>query len=37
MKFTVRVDDMVHSVYQADFVENTSIAESAEVDEKVSI
>ena len=34
MKFTVRVDDMVHSVYQADFVENTSIAESAEVDEK---
>lgn len=34
MRFTVRVDDMVHSVYQADFVENTSIAESAEVDEK---
>ncbi len=34
MKFTVRVDDNVHSVYQADFVENTSVAESAEVDEK---
>ncbi|HUH51439.1 MAG TPA: VWA domain-containing protein [Flavobacterium sp.] len=34
MKFTVRVDDTVHSVYQADFVENTSIAESAEIDEK---
>ncbi|MCO5233582.1 MAG: VWA domain-containing protein [Chitinophagales bacterium] len=34
MKYTVRVDDTVHSVYQADFVENTSIAESAEVDEK---
>ena len=34
MRFTVRVDDMVHSVYQADFIENTSIAESAEVDEK---
>jgi len=34
MKFTVRVDDTVHSVYQADFIENTSIAESAEVDEK---
>lgn len=34
MKYTVRVDDVVHSVYQADFVENTSIAESAEVDEK---
>lgn len=34
MKYTVRVDDSVHSVYQADFVENTSVAESAEVDEK---
>lgn len=33
MRFTVRVDDPVHSVYQADFVENTSIAESAEVNE----
>lgn len=30
MKFTVRVDDTAHSVYQADFIENTSIAESAE-------
>ncbi|HTO16162.1 MAG TPA: VWA domain-containing protein [Edaphocola sp.] len=34
MKFTVRVDDTVHSVYQADFVENTNVAESAEIDEK---
>ena len=34
MRHTVRVDDTVHSVYQADFIENTSIAESAEVDEK---
>lgn len=34
MRFTVRVDDPVHSVYQADFVENTSVAESAEIDEK---
>ena len=34
MKYTVRVDDAVHSVYQADFVENTSVAESATVDEK---
>lgn len=34
MRFTVRVDDPVHSVYQADFVENTSVAESAEVDDK---
>lgn len=34
MRFTVRVDDPAHSVYQADFVENTSVAESAETDEK---
>ena len=34
MRFTVRADNTVHSVYQADFVENTSVAESAEVDEK---
>lgn len=34
MKFTVRVDDAAHSVYQADFVENTTISESAEVDSK---
>lgn len=34
MRYTVRVDDPVHSVYQTDFVENTSIAESAEMDEK---
>jgi nitric oxide reductase NorD protein len=30
MKYTVRVDDTVHSVYQADFVENLTISESAE-------
>ncbi|WP_142784875.1 nitric oxide reductase activation protein NorD [Changchengzhania lutea] len=30
MKHTVRVDDTAHSVYQADFTENTTIAESAE-------
>lgn len=34
MKFTVRVDDAAHSVYQADFIENTTISESAEIDEK---
>ncbi|WP_164111852.1 MULTISPECIES: nitric oxide reductase activation protein NorD [Sphingobacterium] len=34
MRFTVRVDDTVHSVYQADFVENTSVAESVEMEEK---
>lgn len=34
MKFTVRVDDSAHSVYQADFIENTTISESADVDEK---
>ncbi len=31
MKHTVRVDDPVHSVYQTDFIENTTISESAEV------
>jgi nitric oxide reductase NorD protein len=30
MKYTVRVDDTVHAVYQADFVENLTISESAE-------
>ncbi len=30
MKLTVRVDDTTHSVYQAEFIENTSIAESSE-------
>ena len=30
MKFTVRVDDTVHSVYQADFIENANISESKE-------
>lgn len=34
LRHTVRVDDAVHSIYQADFVENTTISESAEVDEK---
>lgn len=29
MKFTVRVDDTIHSVYQADFTENTNIADSS--------
>lgn len=28
MKFTVRVDDEVHSVYQAEFIENATVAES---------
>lgn len=32
MKNTVRVDDPVHSVLQADFIENTTIAESVEID-----
>jgi len=30
MKYTVRVDDPAHSVYEAEFIENTTIAESAE-------
>lgn len=34
MKYTVRVDDTAHSVYQADFVENTTIAESSEMGSK---
>ncbi len=34
MKYTVRVDDAVHSVYQADFVENTTVSESATMDAK---
>jgi nitric oxide reductase NorD protein len=34
MKYTVRVDDTAHSVYQSDFIENTSISESAEIDAK---
>lgn len=33
MKYSVRVDDTAHSVYQADFIENTTVSESAEVDE----
>jgi len=31
MKYTVRVDDTSHSVYQAEFVENTTVAESTEI------
>lgn len=34
MKYTVRVDDTAHSVYQSDFMENTTISESASVEEK---
>jgi len=34
MKYTVRVDDTAHSVYQAEFTENTTLSESAEVDGK---
>ena len=30
MKHTVRVDDLAHSVYQADFIENSNVSESAE-------
>lgn len=29
MKYTVRVNDQAHSVYQADFTENTTVSESA--------
>ncbi|MBK9329559.1 MAG: VWA domain-containing protein [Sphingobacteriales bacterium] len=31
MKYTVRTDDTSHSVYQSDFVENTTVSESGEV------
>ncbi len=34
MKYTVRVDDTAHSVYQADFIENTTVSESAEQNSK---
>ncbi|AEW85155.1 NorD protein [Flavobacterium columnare ATCC 49512] len=34
MRFTVRVDDTVHSIYQSDFIENLTVAESAEKDAK---
>lgn len=34
LKNTVRVDDTAHSVYQADFIENTTVSESAEIDAK---
>ncbi len=34
MKYTVRVDDSTHSVYQTDFIENTTISESAEINTK---
>ncbi|MFV0573259.1 MAG: nitric oxide reductase activation protein NorD [Xanthomarina gelatinilytica] len=34
MKHTVRVDDPTHSIYQAEFIENTTISESAELNTK---
>ncbi len=34
MKYTVRVDDTVHSVYQAEFVENITISESTDISTK---
>jgi nitric oxide reductase NorD protein len=34
MRLTVRVDEPVHSVYQADFVDQATISESAEKDSK---
>jgi len=30
MKYTVRVDDPVHSIYKAEFIENATVSESAE-------
>ena len=35
LKFTVRVDDLVHSVYQSDFLENTNISESVTLQENI--
>lgn len=32
MKHTVRVDDPTHSIYQTEFIENTTISESTELD-----
>lgn len=32
MKYAVRVDDAVHSVYQAEFIENTTVSESATIE-----
>jgi nitric oxide reductase NorD protein len=34
MKYVVRVDDTAHSVYEAEFVENTTVTESADSDAK---
>ena len=34
MKYTVRTDDTSHSVYQSDFVENTTVSESDQLDSK---
>ncbi len=34
MKYTVRVDDTTHSVYQAEFIENTTVSESIEINTK---
>ncbi len=33
MRFTVRADDPVHSVYQAEFIENTNVSESTEIEQ----
>ena len=35
LKFTVRVDDLVHSVYQSDFLENTNLSESVTLQENI--
>jgi nitric oxide reductase NorD protein len=35
LKLTVRVDDMVHSVYQSDFLENTNVSESASANNEI--
>ncbi len=32
MKYAIRVDDAVHSVYQAEFIENTTVSESATIE-----
>jgi nitric oxide reductase NorD protein len=34
LKFVVRVDDPAHSIYHAEFTENTNISESAAIDNK---
>lgn len=34
MKYIVRIDDPTHSIYQVDFIENATVSESAERDQK---